>query len=420
MKFTKFTFFILILSIASAGLLFAGGEQEAEGGAGKVTTISFLSHIYKPWNDKLTEEARNFEQENPGVKIEYATVPHADLNTKLMTTLSAGSASDILGVYGPWMEQLVSNGWIAPAPEYVQEDIRQNCVPVAGVASEYEGKNYGYIQHVGIPTPVINLDLYKEAGVEAPSTYDELFQVNKKLDKFDADGNMVQAGTTLCPTIEGSWNIIHWSGILAAYEGRILQSDLKKAAFNNTAGGTATEIYSQLAHPNFLDWGDAFTIGKSAMTWTGPWSRSNYRKNAPDLNFKAIPPLTGETQAISMYSWFWVVNAESSPEQQEWAWKFNNYLSNDQNYLEMAKEIGFLTFRKANFEDEEFMNDEWIQAFREAINNATIYYEKIPNWEKVDVLIGRELERLLVGETSITEMLDTAERKVNEELAAQF
>lgn len=396
-----------------------GGEKAPEidnSKANKPVHLKFMSHTYKPWNDVLTKQAAAFQKENPNVTIEYTTVEHKDLNTKFMTALASGTAPHIMGVYGPWMEGLVKNKWIAPAPDFVEADIKANTVEVAGQSATYDGKIYGYIQHIGIPTPIINERIYQEAGLQIPTTYDELLAANEKLDKKDGNGKLTQAGTTLSAKKDGSWNVIHWSSILKSYGGKIISDDKTKAAFNTPEGLQATKVYAKLTHANFID--NAFTLEKSAMEWNGPWTKAFYQQNNPNLKYKAIAPLKGPAkQVTTMYAWFWTVNANVPADEQEWAWKFNMYISNDKNYLDLCKEIGFISFRKANLEDQQYVSDPWIKAFGNALNNAEIYYDKIPNWEKVDVAIGEELERMNVGEQTPEQTLANAEKKVNEILA---
>lgn len=384
----------------------------------KPVHLKFLSHTFKPWNDVLTKQAEEFQKENPNVKIEYTTVEHKDLNTKLMTSLASGTAPHVMGVYGPWMEGLVKNKWIAAAPPYVEEDIKNNTVEVAGQSATYEGKIYGYIQHIGIPTPIINERIYQDAGLQIPTTYEELLAVNEKLDKKDGNDKFSQVGTALAPKKDGSWNVIHWSTILKAYGGNIISEDGKKAAFNTPEGLEATKIYAKLTHANFIE--NSFTLEKAAMEWQGPWTKSFYEQNNPKLQFKAIAPLKGPSkQVTTMYAWFWTVNANVPAEEQDWAWKFNMYISNDKNYLDLCKQIGFISFRKANLEDSSYVNDPWIKAFGDALQNSEIYYDKIPNWEKIDVAIGEELERMNVNEQTPEKALSNAEKKVNEILAEE-
>ncbi len=379
-------------------------------------TIRFLSHNYKPWNDLLSEQARAFEELHPNVKVEYTHVEHADLNTRLMTSLVAGTAPDVMGVYGPWMAELVENGWIAAAPDFVVEDIMNNTVPVAGQSAEYDGEIYGYIQHIGIHTPIINVDLYEEAGIDVPTTYEELLAANAYLDIYDDRDRLIQAGATLSTSRDGSWNVIHWSTILKAYGVELVNEDGTEAAFNTEVGREATETYMALTHPRFID--DAFVLGRSAMAWNGPWWRAFLDANAPNLNYQAIAPIAGpDRQVTGMYAWFWVVNANSTPQQQYWAWRFSEFLSNDENYLDMALDIGFISFRNAHYEDDRYATDDWIRTFGEALEAAEIYYAPIAQWESIDVAIGQELERLVVGEITVEQALNNAERRVNEIIA---
>lgn len=403
----------LLLAVALCSLLWAVPMVGAEGE--EKVNITFMSHIYKPWNDVLTRQAREFEEQNPNITIEYSTIEHADLNIKLMTSLAAGAAPDIMGIYGPWMAELVTNGWLDPAPDYVREDIEQNTFAVAGESAEYGGELYGYIQHIGIPTPIVNVDLYENAGLEYPTTYEELLEVNKVLDVYNGDV-LSQAGTVLSATKGGSWNVIHWSSILNAYGGSILNEDNTAAAFNTPEGLEATEVYKQLTHADFVP--DSFVQGFAAMEWNGPWTRASYEENNPDLNYKALAPMAGpEGMKSTMYAWFWAVAADAPQANKDAAWKFLNFISGDEKYLELANEVGFISFRTANFDDPTYASDEWIAAFGQTLEVADTYYAKIPQWEKIDVAIGTEFERMCVDEITIEEALANAEKLVNEILA---
>lgn len=390
----------------------ASGDSSGEKSGGDKVKISMISHIYKPWNDKLDEQIKAFEKENPNISVEYSMVEHADLNTKLMTSLSANSAPNVMGVYGPWMADLVQNEWLDAAPDYVVEDIEQNTFDFAGESAKYGDQYFGYIQHLGIATPVINTELYDAAGVTPPTTYEELLEVNEKLDIYEGD-QLVQAGSVYPATRDGSWNVIAWSTILQSYGGSIMNEDNTATAFNTPEGLEATEVYAQLTHPKFVK--DSFSLGKSAMEYVGPFQRSFYEENCPNIKYQALEPLAGPADTVSaLYVWFWTVAADATDAQREASWKLLNYLSNDENYLDMANTAGFISFRTKNYEDESYANDEWIKAYQEALNTGKIYYSKIPNWEKIDLVLGTELEKLVIGEQTAQETLDNMEAGVQE------
>jgi hypothetical protein len=85
----------------------------------------------------------------------------------------------------------------------------------------------------------------------------------------------------------------------------------------------------------------------------------------------------------------------------------------------LALEIGFVSFRVANFESEAYKNDEWIQAYKDALDIAEIYYPKIAGWENIDMIIGIELEKCFADEQSVEDTLNVAEELVNAALKSQ-
>ena len=378
--------------------------------------LTWLSHIYEPWNNALSALAMQYMSQNPDVKIVYSSVLHADLNAKIVTALEAKQAPTIMGIYGPWMPQLVGGNQLAAATDDVIADLDANFPAVMKESATYDGKVYGYVQHIGIPLPIINTDLYEQGGVQPPTTYDELLAANDKLNKKDGD-TWSQFGTTLASTKSGSWNVIDFSALLFSYGGTYLTDDLKQAAFNSDAGMQAAEIYAQLAHADAPSEADLFSVGKTAMIWSGPWQKSSIVQTNPNLKFKALLPMKGSAgQVQGSYMWFWAVSQYASPEEQKAAWDFLKWLSAPEQYAAVYRNVGLLPITKKL--PDELKDDEWAQTYSEGLNYARIYYAKHKSWEQIDMAIGEELERLVAGETKPDEFLQTAESKVNAVLSA--
>ena len=399
---------------ASAPAADAPAAEDAASSEAETVQISWLSHTYDPWNNALSAQADQYMADNPGVEIVYSQVPHADLNTKIATSIAAGEPATILGVYGPWMPQLIAGGNLAPAPEWVIEDLDANYPPVMKESATYDGEVYGYVQHIGIHLPVINVAKYEAAGIEPPTTYDELFAANEALDSGDG----MEFGVALAETKDGSWNVLHWSAILDAYGGAILNEDGTEVAFNTPEGLEATEVYRQLVHPELGAHDNAFITEQTAMMWNGPWQKSNLSESNPDLQYKAILPLEGPAgRAAPAYVWFWAVSAAATPEEQEEAWKFLSWISAADQYEAIYNDVGLIPI--TNELPESLQDDEWVQAFNQGLEFANIYYAKNTVWEQIDVAIGEELERLSVNEITAEEFLISAEERVNEILASE-
>ncbi len=396
-RFSKFALFVLIL------LAFAVGSAAAQ----DTVELRWLSHTFEPWNVALQAHADEYMAANEGVNITYSHVVHADLNVEIATALAGGDPPTIMGVYGPWMPQLLEAGALASVPQWVEDDLDDNFPPVMKEAATYDGEVYGYVQHIGIPMPIINPVLLETYGLSAPSTWEEALELDNAL---EAEGLY---GLVLTAVKDGSWNVIHWSSILQGYGGRILTEDLGAAAFNNEAGLAASEIFQQLAQGGEIATNDAFMLEFSAMSYSGPWMKSAFNAEAPDLIYEASLPLAGDARAAtSGYVWFWVVSSAASAEEQEAAWQFLSWASNGEQYADLYREIGLLPI--TNEIPEEFADDSWVQTFNQGLQDAVIYYEKHPDWEQVDVAIGEELERLAVSEVTPQEFLDVAEARVNE------
>jgi ABC-type glycerol-3-phosphate transport system substrate-binding protein len=400
---------LAVLLLTSLFSVYAGGKSEAKAQDEGKIRLTFLSHTYEPWNVKLQEQADAFMKLNPNVVIEYSTVMHEDLYTKLMTSAQAGTAADIIGVYGPWMQQLVNSNFIAPAPADVEKDVAENLTRFGKEGVTFDGKVYGYIQHIGILAPIVNPDFFKEIGAPIPKTWTEY---GKLADRLAGRDDITV--TALAPS--GAHIVLHYATLLRAFGGQLLTPDVKKAAFNTPEGLAALKTYLKLSDPRFPenDANSVFILGKAGMVLDGAWAQSFYKQAGIVENFYTTVPPTEKEQWIAAYVWNWVVNANSSPEKQRAAWDFIKFISNDENYLDMATSIGFAPFRVNNIEELE--KDAWVKGFTDALDYGFIYYPRIENWEEIERLIARELERAVAGEISAEQALSNAQTAVDNAL----
>jgi ABC-type glycerol-3-phosphate transport system substrate-binding protein len=400
----RFILIIILLMCFSTACFYAlaGGSKEEE----DVVKIAFLSHTYEPWNNKLQEQANTFMELNPNVEIEYSYVMHADLFSKLISSLEAGTAANVIGVFGPWMPKLVNGDFLAPASSVVAQDIKNNYADFGIDAVTYNNKIYGHIQHVGMVAPVVNPDLFEELGEEIPDTWSGFV---KLADKYSYMEDMVI--TALEPA--GDSLVLQWATVLRSFGGEMLTKDLKKAAFNSPEGLAATKAYVKLANPAFIgtDEVSAFILGKAGLVLDGSWARTFYEESTVLKHFYTTIPPREKFRRIASYVWLWVVNADASEAQKHASWDFVQFLSNDENYLDMAKTIGFVPFRKSNIKD--LSDDQWVKGFADSTEYAFIYYERIENWEEVETVLRRELERAIADEITVEKALINAEVNMN-------
>ena len=384
------------------------GEPPADG----AVEITWASHIYEPWNNALAAQGMQFMSENPDIKIVYSPIPFEELNTKFMTAFASGNPYNIMGIYGPWMPQFVSGGNLDPAPDDYVQDIELNFPPIIKESALFEGSVYGYVQHIGIPAPVLNVDLWEAAGVAEPSTFDEALAAMAVLDKKDADGNWEQLGCTLATT-RGVWLMIHYGAFLMSYGGQYMTED-NQVAFNTDEAVEALNLYANFAHPDAPE--QAWYLGKVGMVWDGPWAKSAYNEQAPELNYKAILSFEGPAGRVQgSYVWFWAISSIGDPAQKKATWDFCKWLSAPTQYAAQYRAIGQMPITKEL--PPEYADDPWLQAFNENLKYARLYYSKYEKWEQVELLVSEELERFCLGEITAQEALQNGEDKVNKLLA---
>jgi ABC-type glycerol-3-phosphate transport system substrate-binding protein len=418
---------VLIISIALIGVFSLTGcqgevtseeeaveevseEAEEEAAPAEKIKLNFLSHTYEPWNNKLIEQADAFMEENPNIEIEYSYVMHEDLYTKIISSLEGGTGADIIGAYGPWVPQMVSGNFCAVAPDDVAEDIENNYGRFEKDAVTFDGKIVSYIQHIGIRVPIVNPVFFEEIGEEIPETWSGWAELSEKY--ADRDDIAITALAPDRPHI-----FLDWATVLRCYGVETISDDLTKATFNTPEGIEATKTFLKLADPDFptTDANSVFLLGRAGMVSDGPWSKSFYEESEVLEEYNTTIPPKEKERWLSAYVWNWVVNANSSPEAQRAAWDFNKYISNDENYLDMAQTVGFAPIRNTN--KDILSEDPWIKGFVDSLDYSFIYYARINNWEEVEKLVSIELERVVAGEISAEEALANAEEVTNKALS---
>ncbi|MGQ9628845.1 MAG: ABC transporter substrate-binding protein [bacterium] len=395
--------------VISVAVLFVAVLLVGASSAEKVK-LSVMTHTHKPFNDWMTERIELYKKVAPNVEIEYSYVPHGEYDQKIFVMLEAGTGPDIMNVYYPTMHDLVRGGYLDPAPSEYEADIKALEVPEAWRGSTVMGKVYGYVTEAIVLLPIANVDLYKKAGLDYPTSYDDLLMVQKKLTIRDAAGTPEQFGVTL--STSGLWIMLHWSAMLRGYGGEILTPDGKEAAFNTPAGIAATEDYVKLAPIDVMP--DAFRIGKAATIISGAYARPWIRLLAPDMNIISLPAPKGKDgkKIATSYHWTMVVNSKSK--QKAEAWKFVKWTHDPDNWYSLLKAVEYPPVDKTNIE--RFREDPWMRTFIDEFQ----YGKFLPaerNWTEAQTAITTEIERILTGEVKVADGLKKVAADVKRILA---
>jgi len=132
--------------------------------------------------DAYNQFIREFNAKYPDINVEFVAYRNTEYNTILATALQAGSGPDIihLRAYGG-MEPLAKAGYLMPLDDKVPELANFSRDVLLGATNRADGRVYGVPFAVQTVQVLYNKAIFRELGLEEPSTWDEFLQLAAKV-----------------------------------------------------------------------------------------------------------------------------------------------------------------------------------------------------------------------------------------------
>ncbi|TXT43290.1 MAG: multiple sugar transport system substrate-binding protein [Spirochaetes bacterium] len=285
----------------------------AAGISAQTVTITYWQYFFETKVKLVDELIKNFEKANPGIKVEQVTFPYETFNQKAAASIPAGEGPDVITLFYGWLPMYVKAGYLQELPksDFNKEYFDKNFYSFVAESVDFGGKYYSVPTAVRTLALIWNKKLFKDAGFDPekpPKTLDELAAYARKLSKYDAQGNLVQAGMAMQPTGQGhSWI----REVLFRQFGNVPYSaDYKKVGYADAKAAEALKWYTDLivkdkvGYPNFVtDDVTAFRSGKAAMNVDGSF-RIAALKAVKDLEWGAAE-LPSHNGVKSNYASYW-------------------------------------------------------------------------------------------------------------------
>ena len=296
------------------------------------------------FTDYFNKLIAKFEAENPGIKVRWVDVPWAAMENKILTSVSAKTAPDVVNLNPDFASQLASrNAWLE-LDSRVDEAVRNQYLPNIWQDSSLNNKSFGLPWYLTSRVTIYNQDLLQKAGVsKPPTTYAELAQVAKQIK--DKTGKYAFFLTV----VPADSNEILESFVQMGVE---LVDAEGKAAFNTPKGKAAfqywVDFYQQGLMPKeALTQGHRYAIelyqsGQTALLSSGAEFMDVIAKNAPTIAkvSAAAPQITGETGKKNVAVMNLVIPRNTN--KPDVALKFALFVTNTENQLAFAKEANVL------------------------------------------------------------------------------
>jgi multiple sugar transport system substrate-binding protein len=241
--------------------------------------ITYWQYFYQSKVDLMNSLIQQFEAQNPDIQVEQVTFPYESYNQKVAASIPAGEGPEVINLFGGWQPMYVKAGYLQalPASDFPPDYFKTTYYPFVASGVQFGGKYYSAPTAVRTLALIWNKKLFREAGLDPnvpPKTLDELAAFARKLSKYDAQGNLIQAGLAMQPNGQGhSWLR---DGLFRQFGTDPYDSTGRKVNYNNAAGVAALQWYmdritkDKVGYPNFsTDDVTAFKAQKAAMNIDG-------------------------------------------------------------------------------------------------------------------------------------------------------
>ena len=310
------------------------------------------------WKDLIIKD---FEKENPGIRIQIIEAPNAtDLTENLYTSafILGDSPYDLVYMDVIWTAKFAAAGWLLDLSDRVTDKDLKVFLDKDVEAGRYKRKLYRIPLRSDVGMLYYRKDLLQQAGVKPPETFEELVKVSQELQKKKA----------------ATWGYV-WQGaqyeglpamfveILKGFGGFWINPDTNEVGLDKPEAIKAVEflrnaIAQGISPPGVTTYREEdtrrlFVSGQTAFlrNWPYVWSSANEdaSKIKGKVGIKPMVHIPGETGGACLGGWGMGISKTSKhPEQ---AWKAIQYFSSKEPQLRFTLETGNISSRRDLFTD---------------------------------------------------------------------
>ena len=386
---------VLSLVLALALVLCFAFSAAADG---ETVTLTFqrigsdaAEHEYWSW---VIDE---FQKANPDIVIEYDDAAiGADMDTKLNNLFAANDGPDIIGHGILSVASRVEQGHYLPVDEYFEAwEGKDNLMPSVLANGTYKGHVYG----IGYSTtPYVfayRSDLLEEAGIEVPTTWEELADAARALTKKNDNGEITFSGFCF-PSAGG--NMVELDVFVFGNGGKYMDDES-----NPTMAGDekveAIKFLQELLPDVNIAYSNSdtnpFVKGEAAMTLINNVALTGMMAEGSEYAGKvgiALPANNGTKATFSGCNMLFIGR---DCENTDAAWKFIEFVMTEESTLQRAKMCN-IPVTLSSLADEFVEMDPWNAVRVECVENGigmpratwATSFQKIRNELIQNVLFG--------------------------------
>jgi multiple sugar transport system substrate-binding protein len=362
------------------------------------------------WWANFVEE---FNAANPGINLNVEVVSWNDIYTVVNTRIANGQAPDILNI--DVFADYQADDLLLPAQDYVSEETYSKMYESFLEQSEIDGTVWAVPDLASARALYYNVDILEAAGVEVPTTWDELTAACEAIKAYD--DSIYPWGIDMT-TDEGqaafayyTWN--NGGGFVDENGDWALNSDANVEAIEYAIGlVNSGYTNSDPANDTRYDLQDMFGAGQIAMV-IAPNSLPTYVADGGyEVNYAvaSIPSNTGESVSAGVMDRFMCFDNGYSDEELAAVTTFFDYFYDDARYSDWVLMEGFLPATTAGGEAVAAA-DESMAAWVDIVGSSKFYPTAKAEWADVKQgVIDVEQQALLGGD--VKSLLDDLQAEI--------
>lgn len=334
--------------------------------SGGKTTVTVWHYFDGQQQQKAMENlADKFNKSQDKIEVQVEFVPRAELTKQFTIGLVADKLPDIGLVDNPDMASFSAMGLFADITDKMNSyDGKDQFYPGPISSCQLDGKYYGIPLGSNDLALFYNKDMLNAAGVEPPTTFDELKNVAKKSTKGDTYGLAIAAPKNE----EGTFQYIPW----------LLSTGAKFNEVGSQAGISSIQYLTDLIKDGSMskevinwtqnDLEKQFATNKAAMITDGPWIIDTLKKDAPNLNWGVVKIPKDKVFASDLGGENWGIIKGHN---EDAAWQFIKFTQQKDEMEEYCADFGYIPSRKDVAEsDEKITKDPIMNVFLDELQYA--------------------------------------------------
>jgi multiple sugar transport system substrate-binding protein len=345
-----------------------------------------------------------YMEANPNVTIERTYIAFADLKQRLLQGAAAGELPDVVVIDNPDHQAFSSLGVFEDVTDRVAEwGQADNYFEGPWFSTTFQDKNYGIPDNSNCLVLWYNTAFFEEAGLEPPTTWDELTSSAEALTEGDRFGLAVSG-------VKSEEGTFQWLPFLWA-----TGEDL--ATLDSEGGRRALQLWVDMVEggsmsKGILGWDQQdvrtqFQNGRAAMMSNGPWQIPVLQEESPDLEWDVVT-LPEDQQGASILGGENAAIVQGS-ENVDAAWDLLMWRQEPEELRTYLTDAGKLPSRSDLAED--WSDDPVITVFVEQLKvaKARAYGDKYP---EISAAIQEAIQAAVGGQTDVESALAKAQQTI--------